>query len=213
MRFFNLPKNTNIKIVRENYVKEFKVTKELRVEPCEKFVAIFEKLSKNYALALRDNASIETLQIANQNDIEFYEGYELAPHYTESVRLRLARSAYSIYNILGCIVAGMDRLEKNIDNGKKSIINDIKLNINVINNIISNIYQHITMTNDNINFDGCGDIPSGVRELIEYIKMLIGKAINELIGLIENTTIEYILRQAEIIIQKLYMYLASLVNM
>ena len=48
MRFFNLPKNTNIKIVRENYVKEFKVTKELRVEPCEKFVAIFEKLSKNY---------------------------------------------------------------------------------------------------------------------------------------------------------------------
>lgn len=212
MRFF-YPNKNNIKVVRENYIKEFKVNKESIITPCNKFVAVLEKLSKNYSLALRDSAHIETLQVANQNDIEFYEGYEFAPNYTDGVRQKIARSTYSIYNILGCIIMGLDSLEKLSSNDRRVVLNDIKLNISVINNIVSNIYQHITMTNENILFEDCGEIPNEIKGIIEYIKTLIMKAINELIGLIENTTIEYIVRQVEIIIEKLRTYLDEINNM
>jgi len=212
MRFF-YPNKNKIKVARENYVKEFRVNKELTITPCNKFVAVLEKLSKNYSLALRDSAHIETLQVANQNDIEFYEGYEFAPNYTDSVRQKIARSTYSIYNIVGCIILGLDSLEKLSTNDKRVIVNDIKLSLSVINNIISNVYQHITMTNENIVFEGCDGIPNGIKEIIEYIKNLIIKAINELTALIENTTIEYIVRQVEIIIEKLRTYFEEIANM
>ena len=64
--------NNKIKLQRENYVKANKVFDEIKIEPCGKYVACLDKLSSNYVLALVDG--VETMQVANSNDIEFFEG-------------------------------------------------------------------------------------------------------------------------------------------
>ena len=79
----------SLKKSRQEYVKEYKVGGEIRIVACGKFVACLDKLSRDYVLALRDSANIETLQIANQNDIEFFEGYELTPQFTDDLRKKL----------------------------------------------------------------------------------------------------------------------------
>lgn len=206
MRFNLFGNKPNIlKTERENYVKEFKVEKEITITPCTKFVACLEKLSRNYVLALKEQSHTETLQVANQNDIEFYEGYEFAPNYTDSVRTKLSNSAYQVYNIFSCVIEALNRFER-LSSNSKSAINNIKLDLSAISNIVLNIYQHLTMTFDVPNNENCGDIPNSFEELLKYIKQLILSAINELIELSHGLIIEYISKQLDVIINKLLVY-------
>lgn len=194
---FNL-KNT-LKKTREQYVKEFRVSGEIKIEPCDKFVSCFEKLSKNYVLALRDNSSIETLQIANQNDIEFYEGYEIIPRYTNDLRKQLCEKLNNINALISNIVLLLSDIENVQDIENKNILNDIKLDFNVINTIIKNIYKHLTMTNNELinNIDN-----TNCRCKIEQLKQYIVKLINELIDVKSKLIIEYIDRQLDIVIDR-----------
>ena len=171
---FNL-KNV-LKQTRERYIKEFKVSGEIKIEPCGKFVACLEKLSKNYVLALKDNASIETLQVANQNDIEFYEGYEISPQYTDDLRKQLCDKVMQIIQSISIIVGLLSKLETKGDINENGMFNDMKLDFNVIKSIIENIYRHLTMTNN------------GVAERIEENKSrdILTRLKEELVGLIDQ---------------------------
>jgi len=211
---FNLFGNKNyLKTERENYVKEFRVNSEIKITPCSKFVACMEKLSRNYVLALKDHNTTETLQVANKSDVEFYEGYEFSPEYTDSVRRNLSRSAYALYMLFVKIIEGINYLENKVDIDKKQLLNDIKIDISALNNIILNIYQHLTMTNDVPVIENNQDIPSSIDGLLKYIKELILKAIEELINLSQGLIIDYISKQLDIIINKLITYLEKLDNL
>ena len=141
-----------LKKTREQYVKEFKVSGEIKIEPCEKFVACLDKLSKNYVLALRDGANIETLQIANQNDIEFFEGYELTPQLTNDLRKKLCFKITDAYGMLLHLISMFNEFEKGVHGDTKNAVNDIKLDFSALKSIIKNIYQHLTMSNNDLIF-------------------------------------------------------------
>jgi len=194
----------NLKTERENYVKQFKVNSDVIIEPCDKFVACLNKLTKNYVLALKDNGT-ETLQIARHNDIEFFEGYELTPNYTDSVRKNMCKQVKNLYFTILELIESLNILENQLHD-KKDIVNDIKLNTSVICSIVLNIYQHLTMTNDIPHRDNNHSLPSDLKELLQYIKLLIIDAIDYLNNLASSTIIDYISNTLDNIINNLLNY-------
>lgn len=193
----------NLKTERENYVKEFKVSGDVKIEPCEKFVACLDKLSRNYVLALKSGAEI--MQVANNNDIEFFEGYEITPSFTDSVRKNLSLLTKKLYIILGELIESLNDLDnKEFDN--KDMVNDIKLSVSVINKIVLNMYQHLTMTFDVPEMEYNSSRPSGLKELLNYIKMLIISAVEHLNNIASSSLIEYISRAVDNIINQLLNY-------
>lgn len=202
-------KNNRLKSEREQYVKEFKVD-DIKIEPCGKFVACLEKLSKNYVLALRDNTSIETLQVANQNDIEFYEGYEIATAFTDDLRKKLCISMRRIYWHINDIVEMINKLERIVDNENKDLLNDIKLDFNVTNGVILNIFQHLTMTNEIPVFNTNGQYD--LKNIIERLKELMLETLKEIIDVNSKIAIDYISRQIELAIEKIILYYNQVVE-
>lgn len=208
---FNLFGNKSIlKDVRENYVKEFKINGEIKITPCSKFVACMEKLSKNYVLALKDITHSETLQVANKSDIEFYEGYEFATEYTDSLRSNLCKTTSTLYGVINEIVNTMNLLINKIPDDKKNVFNDIKLDILTLNNIVLNIFKHLTMTNDMPVIEYKNQPYSSIEDLLRYLKNLILKAIEELLNIEQGLIIEYITKQVNLIINKFLMYLEEI---
>jgi hypothetical protein len=205
---FNL-KNV-LKQTRERYVKEFKVSGEIKIEPCGKFVACLEKLSKNYVLALKDSASIEALQVANQNDIEFYEGYEIIPQYTDDLRRQLCDKVMKIIVSLANIIGLISEVETGGNINENGILNDMKLDFNVIKSIIENIYKHLTMTN-NIVLERIEEAKS--RDIFIRLKDELIGLINQLIDVKSKLIIDYIVRQIDMIIDKVVNHTYKLENL
>lgn len=206
MRFSLFGFNNNIQKERQQYVKQYKVEKEIIISPCSKFVACIEKLSRNYVLALREHGGAETLQVANRSDVEFFEGYEFADEYTDSVRRHLSKSSYKIYQLFARIIESINRADRLLNNDNKSVLNDIKLNLSSFNNIILNIYQHLTMNNDVPQVENNDDIPNGIEKLLQYIKELILQAVEELTFIGQGIIIDYITKQIDSLINKLLLY-------
>ena len=195
---FNL-KNT-LKRTREQYVKEFKVSGEIKIEPCDKFVACLEKLSKNYVLALRDNANIETLQIANQKDIEFYEGYEIVPQYTDDLRRQLCHKLTRVNQLLARIITTLSEFDKWVDVDNKTRLNDTKLELNVIKRIVNNIFQHLTMTDN----DAVESVENNaIKDKVEMLISDLIKLIEMLIDIKSKMIIDYMVKQLDVIIYKI----------
>ena len=194
-------KNINLKKAREQYVDECRV-EDVRIEPCGKFVACIEKLSRNYVLALKDMSSTEILQVASQNDIEFYEGYELAPAYTDDLRKKICVILRNVYDKIVNIAKLLSDIEwRGVEN--KNILNDIKLNFNVISSVVENIFKHIAMTNE---------LPVQMVNNTLKLKELMFSALEDIIELKSKINIEYIVKQLDIIIDKIILYYESIKN-
>lgn len=185
-------KLNDIKAVRESYVKQYKV-KEVEITPCEKFVACLCKLTRNYVLALRDTATIETLQIVNQNDLEFFEGYEITGNYTDSVRLNICKKVRKAYLLIVSIINNI-RNKKYISHDNNYILYDNIEQLTVIKNILLNIFQYLTMTNI---------IPDEQFEITENINNNILQLIDELSDIRASVIISHIEKIITEIIDKL----------
>ena len=196
--------NKNLQLTRENYVKQFRFKKEIKITPCDKFVACLCKLTQGYVLALKDTGT-EIMQVASHNDIEFYEGYELTPNYSDSVRLKLCENIKKSYLLAIKLINSLNQHER-LDNDNKYIVNDIKLNTNVISDIINNIYQYITMTDDNIEIDYDNTIPNNIKDLLNYIRKLLIDLIENLINTSSLTIIDFVTKTIDSIITKLFNY-------
>ena len=203
--------NNLLKKKRMDYVKEFKIDNSIKIEPCSKFVACFEKLSKSYALALRDNSTIETLQVANQKDIEFFEGYEIANKYTDDLRRSLCNKSATVYSLINMIRSMLNKLENLVGGDSKGLLNDIKLDFSVISSVVLNIYQHLTMTNDTPSFDNY-EGNSDLRELLNNLKKYIIEVVDMLIEIKSGIIIDYISRQLQIIIDKILNHYNKIIN-
>lgn len=201
-------KNNKLKNIREQYIKECRVD-EIKIEPCGKFVACLEKLSKNYVLALKDNANIETLQVVNQNDIEFYEGYEISPSLTDDLRKKVCLLTRKIYCNIKSIIEMLNKLERDL-NENKYVVNDIKLDFNVMSDIFINIYQHLTMTDE---VPTCGlEKQDDLKNVLENLRSLILDTLKEIIELNTKIIINYITRQLDVIMEKILLYYNQLAN-
>lgn len=193
-----------IKSAREQYVEEFKVKDNVKLEPCDKYVACISKLTKNYVLALRD-VGVESLQVANQNDSEFFEGYDITPEYTDEVRKNLALKIRQVGESLGLIATALDRLMLMVSYDVRQKVGDVKNDIGAINDIVGNIYTCITMTAEKLNYES-GDLPNGLRELLDFIKQRIIDVVKNLADISQGTIIGYISKQIDNIIDRMLNY-------
>lgn len=193
-----------IKSAREQYVEEFKVKDNVKLEPCDKYVACISKLTKNYVLALRD-VGVESLQVANQNDSEFFEGYDITPEYTDEVRKNLALKIRQVSESLGLIATALDRLMLMVSYDVRQEVGDVKNDIGAINDIVGNIYTCITMTAEKLNYES-GDLPNGLRELLDFIKQRIIDVVKNLADISQGTIIGYISKQIDNIIDRMLNY-------
>ena len=169
-----------------------------------------DKLSNNYVLALKDSASIEALQVANQNDIEFYEGYEISPQYTDDLRRQLCDKVMKIIVSLANIIGLISKVETGGNINENSILNDMKLDFNVIKSIIENIYKHLTMTN-NIVIERIEEAKS--RDIFIRLKDELIGLINQLIDVKSKLIIDYMVRQIDMIIDKVVNHTYKLENL
>lgn len=200
-----------LKSAREQYVEEFKVKDNVKLEPCDKYVACISKLTRNYVLALRD-VGVESLQVANQNDSEFFEGYDITPEFTDEVRKNLALKIRQVSESLGLIVTALDRLMSMVSYDVRQRASDIKNDISAINDIVGNIYTSITMTAEKLNHDN-DNLPNGLRELLEYIKQRIIDVAKNLADISQGTIIGYISKQIDNIIDRMLNYYNEIVDM
>ncbi len=199
-----------IKSAREQYVEEFKVKDNVKLEPCDKYVACISKLTKNYVLALRD-VGVESLQIANQNDSEFFEGYDITPEFTDEVRKNLAIKIRRVAELLECVVMALDRTMLMVSYDVRQRVGDIKLDISAIGDILGNIYNSITMTTEKLHFER-GNLPNDLRELLEYTKQQIIDVVKNLADASESTIIGYISKQIDNIIDRILNYYNEIVD-
>ena len=207
MRFklFNSRIN-NLEIQRENYINEFRANKDVVLTPCSKFVACFDKLSKGYVLALTDHAEIETMKVANVDDVEFFDGYEIAVKYTDELRKLILHQLLKIYNIIKNIINSLNIVENKYNTDIKDMLNDKKLEIMVFANIIENISQYISITEEKLKIT----FENSANSTIEEVEKLTMKLINELIKLDEKIIINFISKQLKMMIDKLNLYLKEL---
>lgn len=195
-------KNNSLKNERMDYVKQFKTKGDVKIEPCTKFVACLDKLSKNYVLALRDNASIETLQIANQNDIEFFEGYEIFQNYTDDLRKKLCRKLCNAYSMIESTKNIIDKILHITHNDNTVALNDIKVEFSVISRIILNICQHVTMTNDIPDSEFFENDTNSLKDLLNILKSYVLQLVGLLIDINSALIIDYISKQLQTTIDK-----------
>ena len=195
-------KSKNIATARIQYVQESKYD-DVRIEPCDKFVACIQKLSKNYVLALRE-ADVNIEQVANQSDIEFYEGYDLAEKYTDSVRRNICIKLIKVYDKISRIVDIINRIT-NFTNNNREILHEIKMESKVANNIISNIYQHVSM-NMNIPHSIFVEEKNDYRELVEKLRTYALETVWDLSDLEAMMIIEYIKCELQYLINKFNNY-------
>lgn len=199
-------KNNIIRNIRKQYVEEFRVDNEIKLEPCEKFVACLSKLSKNYVLALRNTANIETLQVANKDDLEFFEGYEFANNFTIEARKRIATNIKNVYKIVHRIIVAINKLSQISNIKNRDFFRDVKVDFGEINNILQNIYSFVTMTDEKLNSEEV-QIPADARELIEFIRQLMIQLINNIIMLYTMTIIEFLEKELESVLMRVLSYL------
>lgn len=195
-------KSKNIATARIQYIQESKY-EDIRIEPCEKFVACLKKLSKNYVIALR-GADVTVEQVANQSDIEFYEGYDIAEKYTDSVRRNICIRLVKIYDKIMKIVDIINRIT-NFTTNNRELLNEIKMEAKVSNNIILNIYQHISM-NKNIPHSIFVEEKNDYRELVEKLRNFSLEIVWELSDIESLILIEYIKCELQYLINKFMNY-------
>ena len=207
---FNLFGNRNIKQTRERYVKEFAVQQEdlnEEFEPCEKYVACLERLSKEFVLFLKDENKREevgTMQVADRNDVEFSEGYDLAPNYTDSVRKNAIKHAKHGYFMLISLVDVFSRLENSAPQNDRVVLNALKTTLRTMSNVSLNILQVLTMKDSIPQLKySYGNIPQGYCDGLLFVKNMLLEAVEHFIRLQAVVVIEYINRQVELILQRL----------
>ncbi len=181
---------------REDYVKKFAVTRSEELPPCEKFMACFEKLSRNYVLALSDPN--ETVKSAGVSVLEFSEGYEMRNENTDELRKSVVDLSKEAYFLTIALIGALSAWESN---SSESDINDIKMEVRVISDIMLNIYKHLSMLDVAPQFEG-EEIGNGKATALEILDALI-ESITKLNDMID---IGYINKQLESILLKLYAF-------
>lgn len=198
--FFN--KSNNLKIQREEFAKTNAVNDLTEIVPCKKFVAVQEKLSKNYCLALSDTTTIEAQQVADPNNVEFYEGYEMATQYTDSVRKNAVDIALKIYENFEQIISCLGNYSEGYNFDNIIALSDIKIEMDVNKDIILNIFQHLTMTS---NVPRVKDNEPKAKIRSKDLKRLILSTVGLIINLKSKLIIDYIVRQLDIMLDKFMM--------
>jgi len=179
---------------REDYVKKFAVTRSEELLPCEKFVACFEKLSRTYVLALSDPS--DTVKSVGVSALEFSEGYEMRDENTDELRKNVVDLSKQAYFLTITLIGALSAWESF---SGSSDLNDIKMEVRVISDILLNVYKHLSMLDTAPQFEG-GEIADGKTAALEITDALI-ETITKLNDAID---IGYINKQLESILLKLY---------
>lgn len=201
----------NLELVRANYVKENKLKKEIKMLPCTKYIACQDKLSKGYVLALTDQAEIETMKVASLDDIEFYEGYDIAYKYTDELRKLILKELVEIYENIDSVIKCISNVEKTIDADKKHILNDKKMNLITYGKILNNIYQCISMTDNGIDYIANYDHEMSMVDA-DDILILIRELVEKIISLDSKIIIDYINRHLRLIILQLMNFINAIME-
>lgn len=188
--FFKKPEIISEK--RKEYVKECTVEK-VNLIPCDKYVACYQRLNKNLSLSLSDPE--EKIKTANISVLEFNEGYELQSENTDKMREKvvlLSKKAYFLTNSLIVSLSNFEQVSKN-----KEDVNEIKMEVRVLSEVMLNIYQHLSSSDD---------VPESNNSFNGDIMALINQLINTLIELLDRLNIDYMNKQINVSLLKLMNY-------
>lgn len=208
LNFFKRKQQTTIVEDRKNYVKEYAYNSDVnnkpKLMPCEKFVGAFEKLSHNYVLCLSDpDSQVKTSCVSV---LQFCEGYDVKPEVTDNLRETAVDLTKSAYFLTISLVHFLSVLEQFATDKKN--INEIKMDVRVVSDVVLNVYKHLSMLNEIPQFDDGGlEYPNSYIGAVQAVTDVLAKLIDTLIRLNEIIEIDYINKQLENIILKLQSYL------
>lgn len=213
LNFFRRKQQSTIVEDRKNYVKKYSCVNKFppdekpKLAHCDKFVGVFEKLTHNYVLCLSDPDT--QVKSAGVSTLQFLEGYEIKPEITDNLRENIVDVTKSAYFLTITLVHILSVLEQ-FSTDKKAV-NDIKMEVRVVSDIVLNIYKHLSMLNEIPQFDESAlEYPNSYYDALSSSVEVVKNLIDTLIKLNELVEIDYINKQLENIILKLQNFLIML---
>lgn len=188
--------SSQIEKQRKNYVMVNAVSSQ-PLAPCEKFVAVYEKLTHNFTLCLADPS--EKIKTAGISVLEFNEGYDLREDNTHNLREKVVLLTKQAYFLTIRLIQVLSVLEQTIES--KQTVNDIKMDARVISDVMLNVYKHLSM-NDEIPKLNDDDFELNENDALNIAIQIINQIVNVLITLNDSINIEYINKQLNSIILK-----------
>lgn len=200
-RFFgNRNKTTlspQIEKQRKNYVVANAITHQPLV-PCEKFVAVYEKLSHNFVLCLADPD--EQIKTVGVSALEFNEGYDMKSENTDNLRENVVFLTKQAYFLTIRLIQVLSVLEQVVDD--KQIVNNIKMDVRVISDVLLNVYKHLAMT-DEIPRLNDGEFEANENNALQIAIDIVNQIIETLTKLNDSINIGYVNKQLNSIILKM----------